>query len=278
MSKVIACIVARTNSTRLPKKVLKKINGIMMIEYIIKKIQRCKLVSDIYICTSDDDDDQILLDVADENGIKSYAGSKDSVIDRLIDVGKIEKADAVVRITGDNIFTDEVYLDLMINHHFRNNADYTRTEYLPVGVTSEIISVKALEKCYSIMNPDESQYLLLYIFNPTIFKCLVLIPPITHQKPNFTLTVDSPNDWQRTNEIIGDSNTPLNYADIISVIENNDTISNIEYDPIGDVKFPANLSFSFSAFRFEIENRIKRSLKIEINETDYYETLSKQKN
>jgi len=277
MSKVIACIVARTNSTRLPKKVLKKINGITMIEYIIKKIQRCKSISDIYICTSYDDDDHILLEIADKNGIKSYAGSKDSVIDRLIDVGKIENADAIVRITGDNVFTDEVYLDLMISNHIRHNADYTRTEYLPIGVTSEVISMSALEKCYSIMNPDESQYLLLYIFNPVIFKCLVLVPPISHQKPNLTLTVDSPNDWQRTNVIIGDSNTPLNYADILKVIENNETIPNIEYDPLGDVKFPANLTFSFSAFRLEIENRIKRSISIEINETDYHEVFSKQR-
>ena len=62
------------------------------------------------------------------------------------------------------------------------------------------------------MNPDESQYLMLYMFQPSIFKCLVVIPEKKHQTKNLTLTVDTPEDFKRTLEII--NNGPKKLLDM----------------------------------------------------------------
>lgn len=257
MSKVVACIIARTNSTRLPKKVLRSVGSFILIEYLVEKVKKSKLVDEIYLCTSIDENDKILLDIAKGLEIKSYAGSLDSVIDRMLDVAEIENATDVIRITGDNIFTDEVYLDIMIDQHLKNMVEYTRTENLPIGVTSEVINVEALKKCYSLMNPDESQYLMLYMFQPKIFKCLVILPEVKHSKPNYTLTVDTEEDLERTLSIIN-SDELLDLNQILEICDRND-IKNLIYENTGMVKFPANLNVYFETYRREMNMRVKMS-------------------
>ena len=267
MPKVVACIIARTNSTRLPKKVLKSVGNYILIEYLVEKIKKSKLVDEIYLCTSVDKNDKVLLNIAQELKIKSYAGSLDSVIDRMLDVAEIENATEVVRITGDNIFTDEVYLDIMINHHLKNKAEYTRTENLPIGVTAEVINVEALKICYSLMSPDESQYLMLYMFQPNIFKCLVILPEARHSKPNYTLTVDTPEDFERTLSIIT-TNKILDLDQILEICDKKD-IKNLIYEKKGVVKFPANLNIYFDTYRKEMSLRVEMSKIYKIKAGEY---------
>ena len=178
--KTVACIIARTNSHRLPNKVLRLIAGKPMIEHLIERVKRVRNIDKIYLCTSIHPDDTRLESLAKKTGISFYRGSENSVIDRMLEVAKLEDASNVIRITGDNIFSDSVYMEIMVEHHTRNKSDYTRTELLPIGITSEVISVSALQHCYENMDPNYSQYLLVYMFNPDRYNCCVLIPPKPH--------------------------------------------------------------------------------------------------
>ena len=274
--KSVACIIARTNSSRLPRKVLREINGITLIEHIINKTKRAKGIDQIYLCTSVDPDDKILLEVAKNNGIEGYAGSRDCVIDRMLDVGEKEEADALIRITGDNIFTDEVYLDLMIQRHEQHEVEYTRTEYLPVGVTAEIIGYNALKRCRAAIDPKYSQYLMLYMFNPSLYKSLTLFPPKEHRHPNWSLTVDTPEDMQRTLEILKDKEIVPNYHEVCRICKELHP-EHLEYSPSGAVKFPADVSISFDTYRFEMEKRIAQSQHAEISMQDFREVRDGQR-
>jgi len=270
--KTVACIIARTNSTRLPKKVLKKIGNKMMIEHIIDRIKLCKNIDIIYVCSSTHPDDLVLKN----SNVKFYAGSEESVIDRMLDVAKIEKADNVIRITGDNVFTDSVYLDIMIEKHIEGNYEYTRAEYLPVGLTAEVIDAKALKKCYETMNPNESQYLLVYMFQPENYKCLVLIPSKRHIHPDWSLTVDTPLDWERTEQIFSFLGNNFSYDDIVNLQEDK-SIKNLYYGSGSLVKLPANMVLYFDSFRKEMDMRIEHSSKEHIVLEKYNEVLNEQK-
>lgn len=273
--KTVACIIARTNSRRLPQKVLKEIAGKKTIEHLIDRIKKARSVDKIYLCTSDNPDDSILLNIAHETGIESYAGSEDSVIDRMLDVAKMEDADNVIRITGDNIFCDSVYIDLMVKYHIKNKADYTRTEFLPIGTTAEVMSVVSLKKVYKKIDPNFSQYLLLYTFDPEINKCTVLIPPAEHRHPNWSLTVDTPEDWERVVALFQQSKQDLNYREILNLIENGN-IPNYLFTSTANVKFPAGVTLYFEAFRKEIELRIEKSQNIFISQEEYNLAYEKQ--
>lgn len=271
--KTIACIIARTASNRLPKKVLREINGKKLIEYIIEKMKYVSNLDDIYLCTSVDDSDKILLDIAEENGINGYAGSRESVIDRMLDVAEIEHADNVVRVTGDNVFTDEFFLERMIKEQNKDPMiDYIRAEYLAVGVTAEVIKVSALKKCYKMMDPEKSEYLTLFMFNPDEFNCHVLIPEESLKAKFFSLTVDTPEDFERTKFLIDRlcKDGRIYYNDIIELGKKVD-IPHFKVDENANIKMPDNKFITYGEFRNIImKKRIDKSKKV-ILEEGFYE-------
>jgi len=270
----IACIIVRANSTRLPQKALKKIDNYSMIEVIIKRLKKCRRLDDIYLCTSTDPGDRVLLEIAAAQGIKDYAGSPDAVIERMLSVAEIEGADNLIRITGDNIFTDQAYLDIMISRHLQYQADYTRTEYLPVGVTAEVMSSEALARCAASIPVEYTQYLLLYMFQPEQYRCLVLHPEDEHCHPYWSLTVDTPADWKRTEEIVSRAGSPFISYDFINRICSEGDIPHLNFEPGGQIRFPAGIQLCYQTFREEMEQRISRSELGEITLDQYQEAVN----
>ena len=164
MAKVVACIIARTVSTRLPLKIFRDLTpGISMIEFLIKRIKSVQEIDEVYLCTSTESVDDIMEDVASRNGVKLFRGSADEVIQRMISVGEIESADVLLRITGDNPLTSTEYISHQIQFLIENQLDYVRVVDVPIGATAEVISFAALKDCYSKMDKSVSEYLMLFL-------------------------------------------------------------------------------------------------------------------
>lgn len=267
----IACIIARTASTRLPKKVLLKIEGKTLIEHLIEKIKKTGNVDKIYLCTSTNPNDEILLKLAKKNHIESYAGSENSPIDRMLDVAEIEHARRVIRITGDNIFTDEIFLRKMISEQKKNPAiEYSRTEYLPIGVTAEVMKTDALKRCYQSINPEHSEYLMVFMFDPEKYRCQVLIPEKSLCTEFTSLTVDTPNDFERTKFIFDhvENKNDIRYSEILK-INSRTPIPFFNIDKDISIKLPDDKKISYSQFRQMMSMRIDGSEKIILPEGFY---------
>ena len=275
--KNIICIIARTNSTRLPHKTIREIHGKTMIEYIIDSMKEVKSATDIYVCTSVENEDQILLKIAEKNDIKGYAGSPKSVIDRILSVADQERADNVIRVTGDNIFTDPIMLEFALKRHMEQDADYTRVERLPLGVTGEVMKVNALKDCYQRIDPDKSEYLALFMFNPDQYKCLTVLPPEEFTFPFNSLTVDTVDDWKRTEFIFGHINEKrVYYGDIVELSRNHD-IPYYTLSADSFIKLPDNQSVCYEKFREMYEEKIQKSIQKHIDLELYIQERKKKK-
>lgn len=195
--KVIACIIVRLNSTRLPRKALADLAGKPMLLQIIERLKTACTVADVVICTSDNPEDAPLLELAEDWGVKAFAGHELDVLSRMIAVADLMEADAVLRVTGDNPFTDAENIDRMVERHFATSAEYTRTNHLPLGVTAEVMGRTMMRKLYDIMpNPNQSEYLSFFSFNPEVFHCEVLYPAPALDRPFYSLTVDFPEELE----------------------------------------------------------------------------------
>lgn len=200
--KIGVLVHARTRSTRLPKKVLIEIEGKPIIEHLIDKLKLAKLPDFIVLCTTTNKEDKVLVEVAKRNKIKWFAGSGGDVLDRLIRAAEREKADIVVRASGEDPLTDPEYIDKAIEHHIGTNADYTKVEGLPKGVQTEIISLNALKKAHTLAaNPDMSEYMTLYFTSPGYFRVETLKAEEDVRRPNYRLTIDYPEDLTLMREI-----------------------------------------------------------------------------
>lgn len=268
MSATVGCIVVRNTSRRLPGKALKHVGDTTLIQYLIRKLKRSTQLDMICLCTSTEVENDVLVRIASEERILSYRGDPVSVISRMLAVAERESASTLVRITGDNVFTDEVYMDLMLKKHHSTGADYTRVEELPQGVTAEAINVGALQRCNRMIPEEFSQYLMLYMFQPKDFVCQVLIPPIEHRRSQWSLTVDTPNDLERTNRIVDGSPVLLYYSDILEICEHKD-IPYLFASQGGEIRLPAGVCMGYDVLRMEMKRRMEKSKCVPIELSEY---------
>ena len=187
---VIACIAVRLNSTRLERKALADICGKPLLLRLIDRLRFSKTIDRIVICTSTDQNDAILFELAEEWGVDAIAGSEKDVLSRFILAAEQFQADLVIRVTGDNVLTDPVTIDRMVRHQIMTNAEYIRTNGLPLGITAEVMSSSMLARLHSLMpNPNQSEYMMLYAFDPDKFHCEVFEAPPEINRPYYSLTL-----------------------------------------------------------------------------------------
>ena len=74
---MIGCIVqARMGSSRLPGKVLKKIQNRTILDYVISQIKFSKKINKIVIATTTNENDKIIVDFCIEKNILYFRGNE----------------------------------------------------------------------------------------------------------------------------------------------------------------------------------------------------------
>jgi spore coat polysaccharide biosynthesis protein SpsF len=269
MNKTVCCIIARSVSSRLPLKVLRKIEPEhSMIGFIIERMKTVHSIDEIYLCTSNEETDDIFEDIAEDHQINLYRGSPSQVTERMLSVADKTMADVLIRVTGDNVFTSVEYLDAQIKQLKENNLDYIRMVNVPLGATAEAIRVSALKHCHENMDPEISEYLMLFIFNPDVYKCGVMSFSEDIDYSNFTLTVDLVADLVRTKEILQKytgGSLEIKLSEIMTIVKN-EGIQDCIYLPSGDVKLPYGKVVPFSEFKADMNLRIAKAENYKINE------------
>ena len=116
MQKIASAIIqARTGSTRLPKKMIKKLGNEKVIEWVIKRLKKSKKLNQIILATSTRYEDKKLIKIAKQNEISFFTGSEKNVLKRYYDAAKKFKVKNIVRICADNPFISSSEVDLLIN-------------------------------------------------------------------------------------------------------------------------------------------------------------------
>jgi spore coat polysaccharide biosynthesis protein SpsF len=114
---------------------------------------------------------------------------------------KLHRFSQVVRLTGDNPFTDIEELDRLIEAHLHNGNDYSRSvDSLPIGVGAEIFMTSALQRSdREGRAAHHREHVNEYILeNPAAFRIGRLDSiPLQKARPDVRLTVDTEEDYRR---------------------------------------------------------------------------------
>ena len=151
MKKIAAIIQARMGSTRLPNKVLIKIEGKPMLWHQINRIKQSKYSPEIIIATSNLDQDKPILKLAEESNVKFFAGIHEDVLDRFYKASLNYEIDIIVRITADCPLLDPEVFDKVLTTFLKGDYDYVsnvRPATYPDGLDVEVLSFKILEKVW----------------------------------------------------------------------------------------------------------------------------------
>ena len=105
-NKITGCIIARLNSKRLDRKVLKPMGGSFgdttLLDFLIARAKNSNVFDEIFLCTSNTKEDSVLSEVAKKHNIRFYAGDPLDVSELLIYAAKKSNSSYIERITGDN--------------------------------------------------------------------------------------------------------------------------------------------------------------------------------
>jgi len=183
---VIPVIVqARMGSSRLPGKVMKKIQDKNLLQYMINQIQACKRVSEIIIATTDRKEDDKIASLARMTGLKVFRGKSDDVLDRFHSCAEEEQVKSLVRLSADSPFIDYNIIDLCISKFEESDVDYLSntikkknntwiegTNGFPIGMAVEVFTFDALKKAWKqAKKSSEREHVTEYIFhNPSLFR------------------------------------------------------------------------------------------------------------
>ena len=228
--KTILITQARSASTRLPGKILMKINSESLLEIHLKRLNKCKNVSKIVVATSDKPEDKVIYDYAINQSFNSFRGSESDVLDRFYQAVRNEKPDWIVRVTSDCPLIDPILVDKLINFAHDNNSDYcsnTLVEKYPDGQDIEVFKFSALELAWknAILLSDR-EHVTPYIRNNSDFKGANIFKalnyPCTLDYSMIRMTVDEAKDFDLIKILITDLGTDKTWLEYTNYIIKND--------------------------------------------------------
>ena len=241
----ITTIEARMTSTRLPGKVMSKINGIPILEMLIRRIKKAKNVSNILIATTTNDIDNQIEDLANACDVKCFRGSEEDVLGRLSAALKKTSEEYVIQLTGDNPLIDPAIIDFMANFFKENNFDFItnngfmnmKDRDVPLGMDVSIFKkLDLINNSNYTEDKEDREHPTLYFYRggKNKYRAMnVKMPKKWKNKKQFRLTLDTEEDFIVINKICNhfrEKFVEISLEDILYFLNNNDDIARINTD------------------------------------------------
>jgi spore coat polysaccharide biosynthesis protein SpsF len=172
--KTAAIIEARMNSSRLPGKVMKEVNGVPMLGILINRLQKSHYIEDIIVATTDNILDDKIVSFCKKNAINFFRGSENNVLDRVSQTAKKYEVDFIVEVCGDNCFLDPKIVDAQIaifkngfpSSCFVSDVSSYEDSFLPVGFDVKIFTAKHLFEINNTANELDREHVSQRFYQP----------------------------------------------------------------------------------------------------------------
>ncbi len=231
--KILAALVARMSSRRLPGKVLMPVMGRAMLEFQLERLKRAKSPDMIIFATSTDSNDDAIEALATRLGVDCHRGALDDVLDRLTEAGRAQGAEHIIRVGGDCPLMDWRIIDQVVALHIEDGNDFTSNIYPPTfpdGMDVEVYSMDFMERLWAETSlPSERE-----LISPNIaaksgryrIGNLARSPDLSHLR----LTVDEAEDMEVVRKICAalyPGNSAFTLEDIIEFMDSDPAVGAI---------------------------------------------------
>jgi spore coat polysaccharide biosynthesis protein SpsF len=226
--RVVAVVQARTQSTRLPGKVLMPLCGVLVVQRVLRRLARSNTLDGIVLATSDlGADDELARVAAKEPAVLVVRGSEQDVLSRYLLAARMARADALVRVTSDCPLIDPAVVDeavrlLTTNFPDCDYASNTIERTYPRGLDVEVFTTAALEGAGLRARDDyDREHVTPFLWTqPDVFRIRQLRNPVDHSAKRWTL--DTPEDLaflQRTFDALGPAADGASWTTVLRLLE-----------------------------------------------------------
>jgi len=230
--RVVAIIQARMGSTRLPGKVLKDLAGATVLERVVSRLRRCRLVNEVIVATSTEPADDVILTECQRLGTDAFRGSEQDVLDRYYRAAQQARAEVVVRITSDCPLIDPGVSDKTIQAFLTDRPDYASNALertYPRGLDTEVMTFGALESARTeARQACQREHVTPFLYqHPERFKILSVRGD--HDYSQYRWTLDTPEDLEFLRAVYARSvdQQELTWQDVLNIVEQEPELAEI---------------------------------------------------
>ena len=211
MDTPLIIIQARTNSSRLPNKVILPFyKNKTILEIICNKFSKYPK-NKIVIATTTNQHDDNIAKIANKLKIDVFRGEEQNVLNRFVCCAEKHDVKTIIRVCADNPFLDFNFTKSLIKKHSEMNSDYTSfitSTNIPsikthFGLFTEVVELSALKKTQlKTSEKIYQEHVTNYIYeNPNQFKLNFINIPIEIEALKMRLTLDTKEDWNILSDI-----------------------------------------------------------------------------
>ena len=196
----MVCIVeARFASTRLPGKVLEPILGAPMLARMIERLLRARTLDEVVVATSTSPADKAVAAAAEIAGAKTFRGSEEDVLARVVGAAQAYDADVIVETTGDCPLHDPAIVDKVVADYLLGGADFVSNIHpytTPRGTDVRVFSTEALAEIErTSTDPADREHVSLHFWeHPEKYRLRNVTTELPSSAAELRLTVDTRDD------------------------------------------------------------------------------------
>lgn len=163
-------ILCRYNSSRLPGKILKPINGKPLLKILLERLSALR--ENIWVATSNEATDDVIADYCKSNAVNFFRGSLNNVAERFLNCALHNDLDYAVRINGDNLFADAKLIQNITCKATEGDFDFTSNvpgRTFATGMSVEVMKTSFYQQAYQAFQHDERycQHVTLFFYEQT---------------------------------------------------------------------------------------------------------------
>jgi spore coat polysaccharide biosynthesis protein SpsF len=198
--RVIATIEARMSATRLPGKVMFPLAGAPMLQRLVERVRRARLVDEVVVASTVSMPDEAIADLCGRIDCRVSRGPVEDITQRLLNAAK--GADLIVQLTGDCPLIDPEHVDETVRRITDAKADYASNSLngctFPIGFDVRAFTMEALQRSADLSDdPVDRVHGSYFIYrNPQLFRLVGWEAPAELRWPELRLTVDEPADYE----------------------------------------------------------------------------------
>jgi len=238
VARIVAIIQARMGSARLPGKVLMEVDGRTMLSYLVERVARAKNLDDVIVATSTNPENDAIQKECLKLGVGCFRGDEFDVLNRYFEASQWTKADAVVRITSDDVLMDPDVVDYTVECYLSQDCDcatsYT-TRSFPEGSVLSVFSQSSLNKVNRLPQTgyEREHVILAFLRYKDLFNVVEISAPSKWQAYHLSLALNTYRDYTLICEIIRElskKNKHFGLGDVLTFLKSNPRLYELAHD------------------------------------------------
>lgn len=227
MRRVGVITQARAGSARLPGKVLIEVAGRTMLDHHLDRLTAAGL--DVIVATTDNPDDDRVVELVQRRGLRVFRGSEDDVLSRYAACARANELDVVVRVTSDcplidgGVVADGVtrFLRLAEEHGDDVYLSNTLERTYPRGLDFEVFGAAALDRAdREATGPSDREHVTPWLYTGPHRLTHLVQQRWPVDRSSYRVTLDTAEDLELISRLLEEHDAAaLDCAGLIDVLD-----------------------------------------------------------